>query len=49
MLSLFEVADTKSALNGRIFVATDLGQLPKLGPEEINHGVVVDRQAKMEC
>jgi len=48
VLGLFDVADSKASLDGRIFVATDLGRLPKFGPEEINLGVVVDRQVKME-
>jgi len=47
VLGLFEVADAKSALHGRIFVVSDLDRLPKFGPEEINLGVVVDRQAKI--
>lgn len=46
---ILEVADTKEALAGYVFVAANLQALPKYGPEEINLGVVVDRQVQMEA
>lgn len=48
LLGIFDAADAKQALDGLLFVASKLALLPKFGPEEINLGVVVDRQVKME-
>lgn len=48
VLGIFDAADALQALDGYLFVASALDQLPKFGPEEINLGVVVDRQVKMD-
>ena len=49
VLGIFDAADAMQALDGYIFVASTLDQLPRFGPEEINLGVVVDRQVKMDA
>jgi len=45
---VFDALDAQSELAGYLFVASNLGQLPKFGPEEMNIGAVVDRQVRME-
>jgi hypothetical protein len=48
VFGIFDVADAAQAFDGCLFVASKLDHLPKFGPEEINLGVVVDRQVKMD-
>jgi len=49
ILGIFDAADLKQALDGHLFVASDFHVLPKFGPEEVNLGVVVERQVHMEA
>jgi hypothetical protein len=48
VLGIFDAADAVLALDGYFFAASRLDQLPKFGPEEVNLGVVVERQVKMD-
>jgi len=48
ILGVFDALDAQSELAGYLFVASNLGQVPKFGPEEMNIGAVVDRQVRME-
>ena len=48
ILGIMDAAELKQALNGYRFMASDLNEIPKFGPEEINLAVVVDRQVRME-
>ena len=41
-------ADVQSGLDQYLFVAFDIGHLPRFGPEELNIGAVVDHQVKLE-
>jgi len=47
-LGIFDTADVFLALDEYFFVASRLNQLPKSGPEEVNLGIVVERQVKMD-
>lgn len=49
IIGMLDVADTKRALDVYAFVASNMKEMPKYGPEEINLGVVVDRQVQMEA
>jgi len=49
VLGIFDVGDAKQAVDGYLFVASRFDLLPKFGPEEVNLGVVVERQVKMEA
>jgi len=49
VLGIFDVADAKQAVDGYLFVASRFDLLPKFGPKEVNLGVVVERQVKMEA
>jgi hypothetical protein len=43
IISLLDGLDQQDDLSKRKFVAIDLEKLPKIGPEELNIGAVVDR------
>jgi len=49
IIGILEAADLQHALDGYLFVASGFDQMPKFGPEEINIGVVVDRQVHMQA
>ena len=49
IIGILDVVDLKHALDGYVFVASDLQAMPKYGPEEINLAVVVDRQVKLDA
>lgn len=46
---MFEVLDLKGDLGGLTFVASNLDNLPKFGPEEFNLATVVDRQVRADA
>jgi hypothetical protein len=46
---IFDLLDTLKVLNNCTFVAANLDNLPKFGPEELNITVVVDRQVHVEA
>jgi hypothetical protein len=48
ILGIMDVADTKHVLTSYAFVASNFMVMPKYGPEEVNLGVVVDRQVQMK-
>lgn len=48
IIGILDIADTKQAVDGFLFVANNLSVMPKYGPEEINLAVVVDRQVRMD-
>jgi len=48
VLGIFDAADAVLALDEYFFTASKLDQLPTFGPEEVNLGVVVERQVKMD-
>lgn len=48
ILGLLEVLDNQTALQEHLFVAHNLGNIPKFGPEEINIAAVVDRQVRVD-
>ena len=48
ILGIFDTADGQQALDNYLFVSSNLNQLPKYGPEELNIGAVVDRQVRIE-
>jgi len=49
VLGIFDAADAVLALDEYFFMASRLDQfIPKFGPEEVNLGVVVERQVKMD-
>ena len=48
ILSICDVIDFHDAFANYIFVAANLENLPKYGPEELNVAAVVEKQAKME-
>jgi hypothetical protein len=49
IIGILDVVDMKHALDGYVFVASDLQAMPKCGPEEINLAVVVDRQVRLDA
>ena len=49
LIAIFDILDLQEALKGYIFVAVNLDNLPKFGPEEINVAVVVERQVRTEA
>jgi len=48
ILGIMDAADTKQMFIPYAFVASSFKLMPKYGPEEVNLGVVVDRQVQME-
>jgi hypothetical protein len=46
---IFYMLDTLKVLNNCIFVAANLDNLPKFGPEELNIAPVLDRQVHVEA
>ena len=46
---IFDLLDTLKVLNNCIFVAANLENLPKFGPEELNIAAVIDRQVLVEA
>ena len=49
IVAIFDAVDLVDGLVDYLFVASDFNRMPKFGPEEINLGVVVDRQIRMEA
>lgn len=49
IIGILDVVDLKHALEGYVFVASNLQAMPKYGPEEINLAVVVDRQVRLDA
>ena len=49
IIGMFEVLDLKGDLGGLTFVASNLDNLPKFGPEEFNLATVVDRQVRADA
>ena len=48
ILGIFDTADGQLVLDNYLCVSSNLNQLPKYGPEELNIGAVVDRQVRIE-
>jgi hypothetical protein len=48
ILNIFDVLDVQNVLFGKKFVASNLDNIPKYGPEEINLAAVVERQLRTE-
>lgn len=48
VLCLLDLLDDKNCLSSRVFVAANLDNIPKYGPEELNVASVVDRHAKLD-
>ena len=46
---MYDLLDLKNELVGVIFVASNLDNLPKFGPEEFNLAAVVDRQVRADA
>lgn len=46
---IFDALDSLNVLNNCTFVAANLDNLPKYGPEELNVAAVVDRQVRVEA
>jgi hypothetical protein len=48
IIGILDVVDTRNALAGYMFVASNLQAMPKCGPEELKLAVVIDRHVQME-
>jgi hypothetical protein len=49
IIGVFETLDLKNELKDIVFVAANLDNLPKFGPEEFNLAAVVDRQVRTDA
>lgn len=49
IINICDVLDLEDCFNNCKFVASNLDNLPKFGPEELNLGAVVDRQLRTEA
>jgi len=49
IIGMYDLIDLKNGLDGVSFVASNLDNLPKFGPEEFNLATVVDRQVRADA
>ena len=49
IIGMFDLLDLKNELDSVTFVASNLDNLPKFGPEEFNLATVVDRQVRADA